>query len=218
MDAIIKYIKEKYHPLALIVYGSFADGSNNQDSDFDALAVVPSGEVFHDASRVEGLQLDLFVYPAGHFGQGFDWNEIVQIFDGKILLDTGGLAQRLKDGARDYIAKLPRQSREESAQNIAWCRKMLLRAHRGTRRACSAGTGCWLTAWKFSAGSWASPISGRKKPSGGWRRSIRRLSSAIPRRLPGWMGRLYRAGLIIWKAAWIDMSKKEEPLKGSSFD
>lgn len=131
MDAIIKYIKEKYHPLALIVYGSFADGSNNQDSDFDALAVVPSGGAFHDTSRVEGLQLDLFVYPEGHFGEGFDWDEIIQIFDGKILLDTGGLAQRLKDGARDYIAKLPRQSREESAQNVAWCKKMLLRTRRG---------------------------------------------------------------------------------------
>lgn len=40
---IIEYLKEKYQPLALIVYGSFADGTNNAHSDFDAL-VICEGE------------------------------------------------------------------------------------------------------------------------------------------------------------------------------
>lgn len=35
MDKIINYICQKYEPLSIIVYGSYADGSNNENSDFD---------------------------------------------------------------------------------------------------------------------------------------------------------------------------------------
>ena len=40
MEAILKYIRERYHPTALILYGSYADGTNGPDSDFDALAIA----------------------------------------------------------------------------------------------------------------------------------------------------------------------------------
>ena len=40
-DKIIEALREKYRPLGIAVYGSFADGSNNRNSDFDALLLLP---------------------------------------------------------------------------------------------------------------------------------------------------------------------------------
>ncbi len=57
-DKIIEALREKYHPLGIAVYGSFADGSNNRNSDFDALLLLPDGETGHDDSV-------LFRYGAG---------------------------------------------------------------------------------------------------------------------------------------------------------
>lgn len=63
MERVIKYIKDKYNPLCIILYGSYADGTNNLNSDFDALVIAADPEQFHDTSFVDGVPLDVFVYP-----------------------------------------------------------------------------------------------------------------------------------------------------------
>ena len=42
-DRIIDYLKETYQPEAIIVYGSFADGSAISYSDFDAIVIAGKG-------------------------------------------------------------------------------------------------------------------------------------------------------------------------------
>lgn len=64
MEEILKYIQEKYNPLTLILYGSYADGTNNLNSDFDALVITSGREQLHDTSLVGGIPLDVFVYPS----------------------------------------------------------------------------------------------------------------------------------------------------------
>ena len=39
-DKIIDYLEKTYQPESIIVYGSFADGSANLNSDFDALIIA----------------------------------------------------------------------------------------------------------------------------------------------------------------------------------
>lgn len=56
-DKIIEALREKYRPLGIAVYGSFADGSNNRNSDFDALLLLPDGETGHDDSVLFGTEL-----------------------------------------------------------------------------------------------------------------------------------------------------------------
>ena len=94
-DAIIQYLKDTYHPEGMIAYGSFADGSANEHSDFDALVIGGSLKK-HDSSVIGGTVLDVFVYPAETFQKPYDPEEFVQIFDGSILLDENGLAAALK--------------------------------------------------------------------------------------------------------------------------
>lgn len=129
MKNILEYLKETYHPLAVIVYGSYAEGTHHAESDFDALVISASHPIFHDMSCVDDVQLDVFVYPASHFKADFDCDPFIQIFDGNIVLDDG-IGQNLKDKISVYLASLPAKSDAEMRDEIAWCRKMLARAGR----------------------------------------------------------------------------------------
>ena len=129
-DAIIQYLKDTYHPEGMIAYGSFADGSANEHSDFDALVIGGSLKK-HDSSVIGGTVLDVFVYPAETFQKPYDPEEFVQIFDGSILLDENGLAAALKAKVLEYIDQTPLKTNEEIRQEIEWCQKMLARSSRG---------------------------------------------------------------------------------------
>ena len=128
-EKIMDYLKKTYQPDAVIVYGSFADGSANLNSDFDAL-VIAGKEKTHDSSVVDGVVLDVFVYPAETFSTDYDPEEFVQVWDGKIVLDEHGIAGQLKAKVLDYIEHLPKKTATEVAQEVEWCEKMLLRTMR----------------------------------------------------------------------------------------
>lgn len=129
-EQIISYLKTRYAPAAMILYGSYADGSNNQDSDFDALVITSGNQSSHDTSTVAGVALDVFVYGREAVSGEIDCNEFLQIHDGIIWQDTDGLAAALQEKVRAYIACLPLPSREENLENVSWCEKMLLRTRR----------------------------------------------------------------------------------------
>lgn len=98
MEQIIAYLKGKYAPRAIIVYGSYAEGSNNEHSDFDALLISEVDGELHDVSFVGGVQLDVFVYPPSRFEGGFDCGEFARIYDGNVILDTEGRGRCAEKG------------------------------------------------------------------------------------------------------------------------
>lgn len=128
-EKIVDYLQKTYQPDAIVVYGSFADGSANLNSDFDAL-IIAGKEKTHDSSVVDGVVLDVFVYPAKTFSTDYDPEEFVQVWDGKIVLDEHGIAGQLKAKVLDYIEHLPKKTATEVAQEAEWCEKMLLRTMR----------------------------------------------------------------------------------------
>lgn len=121
---IIEYLNRTYQPDAVIVYGSFADGSANLDSDFDAL-IIAGEEKTHDSSIVDGMVPDVFVYPPETFAADYDPEESVQVWDGKIVLDEHGIARQLKTKILDYIEQLPKKTAGEIAQEVEWPKKTL---------------------------------------------------------------------------------------------
>lgn len=123
-EKIVGYLKKTYQPDAVIVYGSFADGSANLNSDFDAL-IIAGKEKAHDSSIVDGVVPDVFVYPAETFSADYDPEEFVQVWDGKIVLDEHGIAGQLKAKVLDYIEHLPKKTATEVAQEVEWPKKML---------------------------------------------------------------------------------------------
>ena len=130
-EDIIKYLASRYDPLSVIVYGSWADGSNNAGSDFDALVITRGGERGHDTSFVGGVQLDAFIYPESSVGADADCDEFSQIWDGEPLLDTDGIGAELIGRVNTWLDSRPEKTAEELRADIAWCRKMLTRAGRG---------------------------------------------------------------------------------------
>lgn len=128
-EQIIEYLITTYKPEAIITYGSYADGTANDNSDFDALIVANSTKE-HDESVVAGTTLDVFIYPPQIDIEKVDIEEFIQIYDGKIELDKNGIASRLKERVLEYIESIPFKSEEEIHQEMEWCKKMLLRSKR----------------------------------------------------------------------------------------
>ncbi len=130
MQKIIDYICKTYDPLSVIVYGSFADGSNNENSDFDALVIIENGNEIHDTKIVCGIRMDVWVYPLCKFQSDFDADNIVQIFDGVIVLDTDHIGEQIKSKVEKHIKDRPLTSIEQAKDELEWCQKMLLRTER----------------------------------------------------------------------------------------
>ena len=131
MEQIIEYLKAAYQPLAMIVYGSYADGTNGGDSDFDCLIISRNASVRHDMRTVCGVPLDVFVYTPDELSDEIDPYEFIQIDGGVIVMDTDGLAEDLMQEVRRYIEHPPVKSRDELLTSVVWCEKMLKRARRG---------------------------------------------------------------------------------------
>ena len=121
MNHIIEYIKQKYDPCSIILYGSYADGTNNLNSDFDALVLSYNYDQFHDTSFVNGVQLDLFVYPVSYFDEAYDCNDFIQIFDGRIIMDSNDRGKTLQAKVLSYLQDQPQKPREEIAAGVDWC-------------------------------------------------------------------------------------------------
>ena len=135
-DKIIEALREKYHPLGIAVYGSFADGSNNQNSDFDALLLLPDGETGHDDSVLFGTELDVWLYGAAHFAAPYDAEDFLQLHDSVIVEDATGRLSALRAEVNAHIESAPQKTEAENAQSLSWCRKMLRRTERGDAEGC----------------------------------------------------------------------------------
>lgn len=132
MDAaekIIRYLVDKYSPSVLISYGSFADGSANAGSDYDALLIY-NGRECHDSTVIDGTPLDVFCYPVENFSDDYDPEKYIAVFDGVIIIDTDSLGQSIKDRVRGFIDGAPKKDRDELRHEVEWCRKMLVRSGR----------------------------------------------------------------------------------------
>ena len=134
-EQIIRYLADTYQPEAVIVYGSFADGSAGEHSDFDALVIADHAKA-HDNAVIGGTVLDVFVYPTDVFRAEYDPEEFVQVFDGKIILDKNGMAEQLKNSVLRYIESIPRKTATEIRQEVDWCMKMLVRTERRDAEGC----------------------------------------------------------------------------------
>lgn len=130
MEQIIKYIQQEYNPLSVILYGSYANGTNNLNSDFDALVISSDHEQYHDTSFVDGIQLDVFVYSASHFDGAYDCEDFIQIIDGRILADSKDIGKTLQANVQAYLQNRPHKTRAEIQANIDWCAKMFERVKR----------------------------------------------------------------------------------------
>ena len=196
---ILSYLRSAYDPLAILAYGSYADGTWGPDSDFDALLLTGGGQAGHDVSFVEGVQLDVFLYPAGHFDGPFDPGQFPQLAEAVILLDRDGRGRALADRVRAWQAERRPPALEELQAQVAWCRKMLRRTERRDAEGLFRWHWLLVDSLEICCGLLGAPYRGPKK-------SLRWLSGAFPegyRLYAAALARLDAAALEKW-VAWLE--------------
>ena len=129
MDAAIEYLKNTYDPVAMILYGSYADGTMDQNSDLDILVITRDGIENHDLSVIDGLQLDAFVQNLEQL-RLMNPMDYIQLYDGKVIFRAGFDASELINQVRAYVHQKPAKSHEQICQDVQWCEKMLERVGR----------------------------------------------------------------------------------------
>lgn len=130
MQDILSYLAAEYDPLAIILYGSFSDGTSNLFSDFDALLITADGPRRHDDRFVDCTQLDVQISPLSDFAGDYDAAAFTQVYGGQILLDRNGVAAALLEKVQRYVDSRACKTREQLQQDVSWCEKMLRRAER----------------------------------------------------------------------------------------
>lgn len=125
----------------MILYGSYADGTYDGNSDFDALLVVEEKSVHHDASLIAGVRLDAWLYTRAEL-EVMEPSGYPQLFGGKLAVDADGFGQALLEKLRRHVNGHACRPEEEKRVLRAWCGKMLERAGRGDDE--GNYRACWL--------------------------------------------------------------------------
>ena len=129
MESIIEYLKKTYRPLSILLYGSYADGTNDGSSDFDCMIIVPEKEKNHDDSVIDGVQLDCFIFTEEQVKDEGDIDAFLTAYDSNIVLDNG-LGADLKRRVREYVREHTVIPDDEKEFIRSWIRKMMCRVEK----------------------------------------------------------------------------------------
>ena len=120
--AILRCLTLRWKPKAVIVYGSRADGSAAEGSDFDALLLTDGAEGT-DTRVYLGVPLDVTLLSAPHAAALSD-AECARYSGGRLALDTDGCGAALLERIRNFTSSLPGQTELEKQSAFDRCRKM----------------------------------------------------------------------------------------------
>lgn len=126
----VNYLKETYNPISIIVYGSYALGTNDESSDFDCMVIVDSKEVSNDTSVVNGVQLDCYIYTRDEI-ENLDIDNFVTLFNPIIVLDNNSVGQKLVDRVQGYIKDNSKSTNEQKQFLKDWVSKQIRRIQKG---------------------------------------------------------------------------------------
>lgn len=131
MEKIIAYLKEKYRLSSMIASGDYAEGDVKPGSIFEAVAMGPTSPYAHETETVEGVKLDVLVYPRDIFYGEIALDEFEQVHEGLVVLDEDGMGTWLKRMIASQIASIPLKPDEAVEDALHWCDSMLESAAAG---------------------------------------------------------------------------------------
>lgn len=125
MEKILEYLKESYDPISILLYGSYANGTNDHTSDFDCMIIVSEKDKNHDDAIVNGVQLDCFIFTEAEL-QSEDISTFLTAYDSNIVLDNG-MGADLKRRVHEYVENNTKTSDEEKDFLVSWIQKTVQR-------------------------------------------------------------------------------------------
>jgi len=128
MEKIVEYLKEKYRLSSLVVSGDYAEDAVRDSSTFEAVGLGPTSPYAHETGVVEGVKLDVLVYPREIFYGEIALDDFEQLHEGLVALDEDGMGSWLKRMIANQIASIPMKPDEAVEDSLHWCRSMAERA------------------------------------------------------------------------------------------
>jgi len=124
-DALIS--RDRVH--TILLYGSHADGSANEHSDYDIAAFGPVEKTVRDARNIDSRFLDVFLHPEGMLQT--PGVEHLPLRGSRILLQRDGEAAHFLAELDEIHRRGPDSpSPDEISARLTWANKMALRARR----------------------------------------------------------------------------------------
>lgn len=115
----------------VLLYGSRANGSEDQDSDCDIAAFAPREDTGRDTRVVDGVFLDVFVYPESVLLQQ-PATEFLKLRQSVVLVQRAQQADRFLQGLQALFAQgPPALPADEARARRSWAWKMVARMERG---------------------------------------------------------------------------------------
>ena len=126
LASVKTYLTGKYHCHSIILYGSFASGSETRESDIDMVCFCENTEAQNDTAIIDGWQLDAWIYDTGMMQSA---DELLRIHEGQILLDERNLCEPLLKSINESLNQdVNAQTVKQIEFQKTWLVKMLKRA------------------------------------------------------------------------------------------
>lgn len=127
---ILQYLLQTHDPLAIIVTGSYADGSYDENSDFDAwLFGRDPNRGINEMSMVNHVPLHIKIYPPISYDHlSLEW---LKYFAGAVIAyDPEGLAQRFMAHVEESLKRYPCLPPDFKKRKITGMQALLRRARK----------------------------------------------------------------------------------------
>lgn len=119
--------EEKCH--TIILYGSFARGDHNSNSDIDVIGICQEGEFHRIVRTFHGFALDVFIYSEENLPSA---DKLIQISNGVVLLEKDSVGTDLIRSVNAILNEPPPIPKTWELQtDLVWIEKMLARASVG---------------------------------------------------------------------------------------
>lgn len=129
IDEVKNYLIENYNCHSIVLYGSYANGTETSESDIDLICFSDEFDNQNDTSIFQGIQLDAWIYNTKMMENS---EELLHVRDGKIICDEKGLSEKMLQDIKEVFNKGPKKKNDEEKEFlVSWMNKMLRRAGKG---------------------------------------------------------------------------------------
>lgn len=125
LSLLISEMKEKHKCHTIILYGSRANNTHNENSDIDIVCFVNEGKAYTDTKKWNGIFLDAWIYSEE---DAKNIHEFLKLLNGKVLYQKDDFGEILLDKIYEYYEKGPKKLPDSERQlRITWCLKTFKR-------------------------------------------------------------------------------------------
>lgn len=127
---IMRQLQEKYACHTIILYGSYARGEANEQSDYDIAAIREKGEMQRDCRLLGGVYLDSFIYSEKEVKEPD--SSFIHMKDGIVICQKHNIGDEFLSKIKKIYQQGPKKIPDWEKQVIVtWSQKMLARAKVG---------------------------------------------------------------------------------------